>query len=303
VTTAIPRTSSRRTPDYLHLGGQVFLAPRRVVRPPGRLVLERSLPDAHFFGSDLAWGSLQLFEAEGGYKVRRTRGLTNCPEDGYSHFMRRDEDPYEVAALVRDGMDDRRDLPAVVSELKTIDIQGDVLSTAEAARWFPTPMETPPAPKSPAWVRGYELLDGRVFATSGRDAERNAAALHTSGYTARLDLDHPKVIHPLYATPPDAERFHIRDGGTPTLEQAGAACHTLDAWLQEGRGVVVNCLAGLGRTGTILACYLVHRLGHDAESAIDAVRRAASDREYFRPVENDQQEDFVALFARARRQA
>jgi atypical dual specificity phosphatase len=55
-------------------------------------------------------------------------------------------------------------------------------------------------------------------------------------------------------------------------------------------GVAVHCRAGMGRTGTCLAAYLMRYSGLPARQAIDAVRRA-------RPgsVETRQQEE--ALFS------
>jgi atypical dual specificity phosphatase len=40
-----------------------------------------------------------------------------------------------------------------------------------------------------------------------------------------------------------------------------------------GRRVLIHCAAGLGRTGTALAAYLVVSKGLSAEEAIKAVRR------------------------------
>jgi atypical dual specificity phosphatase len=68
----------------------------------------------------------------------------------------------------------------------------------------------------------------------------------------------------------------VPDMKSPTLDQIREFLRFVESCRKEHRAVVVHCLGGAGRTGTLLACYLVSK-GYEAESAIRAVRLCRSD--------------------------
>ena len=63
----------------------------------------------------------------------------------------------------------------------------------------------------------------------------------------------------------------VPDFTPPELEQIQRMIAFIDRQNEEGKPVVVSCYAGIGRTGTVLACYLVHR-GYEPTEAINRVR-------------------------------
>lgn len=72
----------------------------------------------------------------------------------------------------------------------------------------------------------------------------------------------------------EIEYWHqeIRDMHTPSMMQMIQILQIIDAAISAGRTVYVHCLAGLGRTGTVVGCYLV-RQGMDGKAALRELTR------------------------------
>jgi protein-tyrosine phosphatase len=65
-------------------------------------------------------------------------------------------------------------------------------------------------------------------------------------------------------------RVPIPDYETPTVAQMRDILGVLDAALAAGHTVYLHCYAGLGRTGTVVGCFLV-RNGWSGQEALDEI--------------------------------
>lgn len=168
------------------------------------------------------------------------------------------------------------------------------------------PDSPPPAPVPPA-VRAYtpRAVGPRGFHWAVRDAlagtprpgllddtEADLEALHEVGVTVLINLEETEMLPSaqVAASGMTPVRFPIVDMQAPTLEDAWAMTTQVAGWLATGERVAYHCRAGLGRTGTMLACQLI-AAGTGAMDALEQIRRVQP-----RWVQSDVQVEFLTEF-------
>jgi len=85
--------------------------------------------------------------------------------------------------------------------------------------------------------------------------------------------------------------FPIDDFSIPNVADAYELIRQVHARVTAGHRAVFHCYAGIGRTGTMLACYMVFSTGQAASGVIPWLRTI--DRAY---IQTPGQEDFVKEF-------
>ena len=69
---------------------------------------------------------------------------------------------------------------------------------------------------------------------------------------------------------------HSNDMGVPEFDDLVSSVDFIHERIGNNEPVMVHCLAGLGRTGTILACYLIKYEKMSADDAITKIRKQRS---------------------------
>jgi protein-tyrosine phosphatase len=133
------------------------------------------------------------------------------------------------------------------------------------------------------WVSPERLMAGEYPGSVDlEDARPKLRRLLQDGVSVFLDLTEAGELESYVETlAKEAERVDaaaeyvrrpIQDWGTPTAKLMSTILDDIDAAIKADKAVYVHCMAGLGRTGVVVGCYLV-RHGMTGAEALDEIPR------------------------------
>ena len=114
------------------------------------------------------------------------------------------------------------------------------------------------------------VIPGRLAGSMGPVNREQLQYLKEQGVGALIRMEARTVSAEQVGLVDMAE--YVVDFAAPSLDQVDRIVAFIDEQLAGTVAVAVSCRAGVGRTGTVLACYLVHT-GYNAQDALKEVRR------------------------------
>jgi len=166
-----------------------------------------------------------------------------------------------------------------------------------------------PIPDSYWVVDGLLLAGEYAGAETPARARRKLEALLDAGIRAFFDLTEARELAPYDGMLRDLaaerglsvgyDRTPIRDGGVPRPVDLHKLLTRLKANVDRGTPSYVHCWGGIGRTGTVVGCWLVEHGAMDGETALRriATLRAGVPDEKRPSPETDQQSALVLGWA------
>jgi atypical dual specificity phosphatase len=142
------------------------------------------------------------------------------------------------------------------------------------------------------------VVEGQIAGSAIPRTQAGVEALAGAGIRRVITLC-PRTIPSEWLEAAGLESVHIPmpDFRAPTVDDLTSAVDAVRAAVEEQVPVVVHCMAGRGRTGTVLAAYLAERMA-SAEEAIAEIRRLRPDS-----IDSSAQADTVRAYVAARRGA
>jgi hypothetical protein len=142
----------------------------------------------------------------------------------------------------------------------------------------------PPIPES-YWVHHGQLLAGAypiLVGAAEQAMHQRVRRFLAAGMTSFVDLTEAHECIPYLpflqagvsegTCPPAYQRLPIRNWDVPTPAMMMRILNAIDTALAEGQSVYVHCAGGIGRTGTVVGCYLA-RHGMQGEAALEEILR------------------------------
>lgn len=185
----------------------------------------------------------------------------------------------------------------------------------------PELINTPGDPLPRPHANCYWLVPGRMLAgqypadDDPKVMARQMQALLDAGVAHCFDLTHESEALPPYAVALAAaaadrgvvattQRFSVADFGVPSVAGMRHTLSAVDAALASGGTVYLHCRAGIGRTGTVVGCFLREQ-GFEADAAFALIQRKwqVMTKRVAVPhsPETEEQRAFIAAWAPARR--